>query len=287
MDPKRNLFVFDIETVPDLDAGRRLLGLSSAPDDQVAEAMRAYHLENTAGRSDFLRQPFWKVVAISYVQATAEKAEDAHADRRGQVRYALHRVGSGGTVDSDEAELVSGFFQYIEQSSPRLVSFNGRGFDLPVLKYRAMVHGLSAPRFYDGSNKWENYTQRYAEGFHTDLLESLRDFGASAAIKLDEACRTLSIPGKLGTAGEDVSGMFTRGEVQAIRDYCETDVLNTYLVFLRWELLRGTISKSSHDASVHELASYLESERGERPHLGEFLDAWEAIAAPGDKERHA
>ncbi len=278
MDPKRNLFVFDIETVPDLDAGRRLLGLADAPDDQVAEAMRAYHLELTDGRNDFLRQPFWKVVAISYVQATAEKAEDAHADRRGQVRYALHRVGSGGTVASDEAELVQGFYQYIEQAAPRLVSFNGRMFDLAVLKYRAMVHGLSAPRFFDTSNKWENYTQRYAEGFHTDLLESLRDFGASAAVKLDEVCRTLSLPGKLGTAGDDVSGMYNRGEVQAIRDYCETDVLNTYLVFLRWELLRGTISRASHEASVHELASYLESEREQRPHLGEFLDAWQAMA---------
>ena len=287
MDPKRNLFVFDIETVPDLDAGRRLLGLGGAPDEQVAEAMRAYHLEITDGRNDFLRQPFWKVVAISYVQATAEKAEDAHSDRRGQVRYALHRVGSGGTVDSDEAELVDGFFKYVEQAAPRLVSFNGRTFDVPVLKYRAMVHGLSAPRFFDTSNKWENYTQRYAEGYHTDLLESLRDFGASAAVKLDEVCRTLSIPGKLGTAGEDVSGMFHRGEVQAIRDYCETDVLNTYLVFLRWELLRGTISRASHDASVHELASYLASEREQRPHLGEFLDAWEAMAVPKGRERRA
>ena len=275
MDPKRNLFVFDIETVPDLDAGRRLLNLPDAPDAEVAEAMRAYHLEATDGRNDFLRQPFWRVVAISYVQATAEKPEEGQSERRGQVRYTLNRVGSGGTVKSDEAELVAGFFHYIEQTAPRLVSFNGRSFDLPVLKYRAMVHGMSAPRFFDASNKWENYTQRYADAFHADLLETLSDFGASARVRLDEVCRALSLPGKLGTAGEDVSGMFARGEVQEIRDYCETDVLNTYLVFLRWELLRGTISPASHEASVVELATYLASEREQRPHLGEFLDAWQ------------
>ncbi|MBI5136622.1 MAG: 3'-5' exonuclease [Nitrospirae bacterium] len=278
MDPKRHIFVFDIETVPDLDAGRRLLDLPGASDAQVAEALKAYHLQVTDGRNDFLRQPFWKVVAISYVQATAEKPDEGQAARRGQVRYTLGRVGSGGTLTSDEAELVNGFFHYIEQSAPRLVSFNGRTFDLPVLKYRAMVHGLSAPRFCDTSNKWENYSQRYAEAYHTDLLESLSDFGASARVKLDEVCRALSIPGKLGTAGEDVSGMYARGEVQAIRDYCETDVVNTYLVFLRWELLRGTISKASHDASLAELAAYLEHERAERPHLGAFLDAWQAMA---------
>jgi predicted PolB exonuclease-like 3'-5' exonuclease len=280
MDPKRHLFVFDIETVPDLDAGRRLLDLQDASDDQVAEALRAYHLKVTDGRNDFLRQPFWKVVAISYVQASAERAEDAEADRRGQLRYTLTRVGSGGEINSDEPELIEGFFHYIEQTAPRLVSFNGRSFDLPVLKYRAMVHGQSAPRFCDTSNKWENYTQRYADAFHADLLETLSDFGASARVKLDEVCRTMGFPGKLGTAGEDVSGMYNRGEVKAIRDYCETDVLNTYLLFLRWELLRGTISKASHDASVRELANYLDDEREHRPHMGEFLDAWERLSGP-------
>jgi predicted PolB exonuclease-like 3'-5' exonuclease len=277
--PKKHLFVFDIETVADVDAGRRFLSLPDASDAEVVEAMTAYHLEITDGRNDFLRQPFWRVVAISYAQCNVERAEAAQTQVPGQVRYTLTRVGSGGEVKSDERELVEGFFHYIDQAQPRLVSFNGRGFDLPVLKYRAMVHGLSAPRFFDASNKWENYTQRYADAYHTDLLEVLSDFGASARVRMDEVCRVLGLPGKLETKGEDVAALHAAGDVQAIRDYCEMDVLNTYLLFLRWELLRGTISPASHEASVVEVAAYLASEREARPHLGRYLDAWEALAA--------
>lgn len=278
MQPKRNLFVFDIETIPDVAAGRRFLDLpASTPDAEVREALSAYHLEITDGRNDFLRQPFWQVVAISYVQCSVEKADPAQADLPGQVRYALSRVGSGGEVKSDEKELVEGFFHYIDQSAPRLVSYNGRGFDLPVLKYRAMVHGISAPGFFDTSNKWENYTARYADAWHTDLLESLSDFGASARVKLDEVCRVMAIPGKIGTSGGDVTGLYDAGDVQAIRDYCETDVVNTYLLFLRWELLRGTISQGSHDQSVAEMANYLETEGEKRPHLAEFYTAWKKV----------
>jgi predicted PolB exonuclease-like 3'-5' exonuclease len=278
--PKRNLFVFDIETVPDLDAGRRFLEMREADDAEVGEALTAYHLEATDGRNAFLRQPFWRVVAISYAQVTVERAEGDQAALPGQVRYALTRIASGGEVKSSEKELVEGFFSYIEQAQPRLVSYNGRTFDLPVLKYRAMLHGLTAPRFFDTSNKWENYTQRYADAWHADLLETLSDYGASARVRLDEVCRVLGLPGKLGPTGEDVAGLHAEGRVQEIRDYCETDVVNTYLLFLRWELLRGTISPRAHEASVVELAHYLESERAERPHLGRFLDAWKAMEAP-------
>jgi predicted PolB exonuclease-like 3'-5' exonuclease len=276
--PKRNLFVFDIETVPDLDAGRRLLDLPDAPEAEVDEALTAYHLEVTEGRNAFLRQPFWRVVAISYLQGTVERAEGAQAEAPGQVRYTLTRLASGGDAKSSERELIEGFFGYIEQASPRLVSYNGRSFDLPVLKYRAMLHGLSAPRFFDTSNKWENYTQRYADAWHTDLLEALSDYGASARVRLDEVCRVLGLPGKLETTAEDVAGLYAAGDVASIRNYCETDVVNTYLLFLRYELLRGTISPAIHEACTGEVASYLDSERAERPHLGAYLDAWREVA---------
>jgi predicted PolB exonuclease-like 3'-5' exonuclease len=276
--PKKHLFVFDIETVPDVDAGRRFMHLPDASDEEVAAALEAYHLEITDGRNAFLRQPFWKVVAISYVQCNVERAEEAQVTAPGQVRYTLTRVGSGGDEKSGERELVEGFFGYVDQAQPRLVSFNGRSFDLPVLKYRAMLHGISAPRFFDTSNKWENYSQRYADAWHTDLLEALSDYGASARVRLDEVCRVLGLPGKLETTAEDVAGLYAAGDVASIRNYCETDVVNTYLLFLRYELLRGTISPAIHEACTGEVASYLDSERAERPHLGAYLDAWREVA---------
>ena len=115
-----NVFVFDIETIPDVDSGRRLYGLEGLSDADAAKAMFALRAEETGG-SDFLRLHLHRVCAISVVMR--------HADRV--------KVWSLGEPDSDERELVQRFFDGIDHYVPTLVSWNGGGFDLPVLHYRA------------------------------------------------------------------------------------------------------------------------------------------------------
>ncbi|MDH5750527.1 MAG: 3'-5' exonuclease, partial [Rhodospirillales bacterium] len=114
----------------------------------------------------------------------------------------------------------------------------------------------------------------YSPDWHCDLIEVLSDFGASARCKLNEICSVLGFPGKFGIDGAQVAPMFDAGRIKDIRDYCETDVLNTYLVYLRWRLHTGGISLEGYNLAVADLIALIEAEREARPHLSEFLEAW-------------
>ncbi len=263
----RSLFVFDIETVPDTDA---VPALTDFTDPDVAARrgeLERYHLEVTNGNNSFPRQPFHRIVAIAFLEA--------EIDRDGpRETYLLNELRAGGETDWDERKLIEGFFSYFERIKPRLVSFNGRTFDLPVLRYRAMVHGIAAPFLYSAGDKWNSYTSRYSPDWHCDLLEVLSDYGASARVRLNEVCAALGLPGKFGPSGADVAGMYDEGRIGEIRAYCETDVLNTYLVYLRHQLHTGGIALEGYNRAVADLVTLLEGARGERPHLGDFLAAW-------------
>ena len=142
----QSLFVFDIETVPDTDCVPNLVDRDVGPDvAERREALEQYHLDATGGKNAFPRQPFHKVVAVSFLSAEIER------DGRYE-NYYLKEIRSGGTADSPEHDLVGGFYQFIDRNRPRLVSYNGRGFDLPVLRHRAMVCGLTAGVFHDTTN---------------------------------------------------------------------------------------------------------------------------------------
>jgi len=264
---QREIFVFDIETVPDAQASRRLLGLEHLNDFEARDALSAYFLDKTGGKNDFPRQPFHQIVAISYVHLTREVGEDG-------AELVVKRIATGGGAESSEEEQLRGFFQIIESRAPQLVSFNGRGFDMPVLKYRAMVHGLACPRWFSEGDKWNNYESRYTHRYHLDLLEVLSDFGASARCSMHEVATSFGIPGKLDTAGDDVRGMFEGGEVDAIRNYCETDVCTTALIMLRWMLFKGELSEGAYARAILGMRNYLEAEKESRPHFAEYLAAW-------------
>jgi len=265
---RRDVIVFDIETVIDADASRRILRSPELTDSEARNALVAYFLEKTDGRNDFPRQPFHQVVAISYGHLIREPGEE-------DSELVIRRLASGGDTSSSEQDILAGFFHLIESRAPQLVSFNGRGFDIPVLKYRAMVHGLSCPRWFTQGDKWHNYDTRYSPEYHCDLLEVLSDFGASARCSMDEVAAAFNVPGKLETAGDNVRDMFETGQIEAIRNYCETDVLSTMLIFLRHQLFSGSLSEGAYTRAVLGISNYLEAEAETRPYLGEYLKAWD------------
>ncbi len=253
-----NLFVFDIETVPDVDAGRRLYDLDGLQDREVAEIM--FHKQREASGNDFLRHHLHRVVAISVVLRSAER----------------FRVWSLGDMQSPERELIQRFFEGLERYSPTLVSWNGSGFDLPVLHYRSMLHGIVASRYWetgtdDSSFRWNNYLNRFHDR-HTDLMDLLSGYQPRASVPLQEMALLLGLPGKLGMHGSLVWERYLDGDVEAIRNYCETDVLNTFLVYLRFELVRGHLSEEAYGRECDQLRAALEKDA--RPHVTEFLAAW-------------
>ena len=264
---RKNVLVFDIETAVDTDMARSFLDLPEGTTDEEAKAkLTEYHLKITDGKNDFIRQPFHKVVAIAFLQA-----EIGHES--GQEYYNLVDIRAGGKLEFTEKELIQSFFSYLSNIKPRFVSFNGRTFDLPVLKYRAMRHGIDAKWFYTDGDKWNNYQSRYSADWHCDLLEVLSDYGASARIKMNEVCGLLNLPGKLDVDGSKVDDMYRNGQLQEIRDYCELDVVNTYLIYLSTMQHMGTISKDAYNSAREELFGHMESHSEEKKHFKQFLDA--------------
>jgi len=253
-----SIFVFDIETVPDVDAGRRLYQLDGLSDQKIADVM--FHKRRQETGTEFLRLHLHRIVAISLVMWSPEKFQ----------------VWTLGDPDSPEQDIITRFFDGLDRYTPTLVSWNGGGFDLPVLHYRSLLHGVQAPRYWetgddDNSFRWNNYLSRYHYR-HTDLMDVLAGFQPRANAPLDEIATMLGFPGKMGMSGAKVWDNYVDGKIVEIRDYCETDVLNTYLVYLRFELMRGRLTPKDYQQRCQQVRDHLK-ESG-KDHLIAFEQAW-------------
>jgi len=251
-------FSFDIETIPDVEFGRRMWNLEDLSDKDVGTAMTFMRQQATG--SDFLPLHQQRVVAISVALRTADS----------------FRVWTLGDRDADEAEIIRRFFDGIERYSPELVSWNGSGFDLPVLHYRALRHGIQAPRYWemgesDREFKFNNYLNRF-HWRHIDLMDVLAGFQMRGRASLDQMAVMLGFPGKLGMSGDKVWQCWLDGGIDEIRDYCETDVLNTFLVYLRFEFMRGNLDEPALQREIELVRSTLKEM--DQTHLNEFLAAW-------------
>lgn len=225
------LCVFDCESVPDVELLRDVYGYSGDDMEVCNEAFEA-QMQNT--QSSFLPLPFHKIITISALIC----------DDFGR----FIKLGNYAKDSKNEGEIISEFINYLNKNNPKLVSFNGRGFDLPLIMLRAMKYDLSAEAYFESDNaafnknKWDNYRARYSENFHIDLLDSLSSFGVARNMRLDVVCKMLKIPGKFDTSGDDVFRLFYEGEYKKIDEYCQSDVINTYWLFLKYQLLQGRIS---------------------------------------------
>jgi len=260
-----NTLVFDIETVPDVELGRRVHELDGFDDATVAQVMFAKQRQIKG--SDFLPAPQQRIVAISCVLRSREGL----------------RIFSLGDEKAGEKEIVQRFFDGLERFMPTLVSWNGSGFDLPVLSYRALRHGINAHRYWevgetDRDFRYNNYLSRY-HWRHIDVMDVLSGYGASGRASLDLVAQLIGLPGKLGIGGAAVWPAYQRGELGAIRDYCELDVLNTYLIFLRFELVRGELDAAAYKAELDVVEAKLE--QSDRPHLRDYLERWRASRHEG------
>jgi len=254
--------VFDIETIPDIAGLRTLNDLpQTLPDAEVAEF--AFQRQRARNGSDFLPLHLQRVVAISCALRSDEG----------------FRVWSLAEPKSTEGEIIQRFFDGVEKFTPQLVSWNGGGFDLPVLNYRGLIHRVTAPRYWDMGEgdyrdsrdfKWNNYIGRYHMR-HLDLMDVLAMYQPRGSAPLDQMAKLMGLPGKLGMDGSAVWGAWQDGRINEISDYCETDVVNTWLVFLRFQLMRGLLTTAEHDREIDLVRSSLAATGF--PHWQEFLAA--------------
>lgn len=271
----RKLLVFDLETVPDTSFAHALWPETAEmpPEETVQHIYTVMKGANASG-SDFPRPAFHRIVAIGCLLADIEHTDEGES-------YHFRRLGCVGEGD-DEYKLLADWLDFGAREPLRLISFNGRGFDLPVIKLRSLAHGLQASWLFQRGDKWSNYSSRYDMVWHVDMADVLADFGAARGMpKLDEVCTLAGLPGKLDISGSKVYELHNAGKLEDIRNYCETDVLNTYLLYLKYQHLAGAVSADNLARAEHDAREYLQREQAARPHLAQFNEAWQKAAKRG------
>lgn len=253
------VLAFDIETIPDVDGIRRLYELpEDLPGREVAEI--AFQKRRTQTGSDFLPPQLQRVAVISCVLREGEGI----------------KVFSIGEPETPEKEAIQRFYDGIEKLVPQLVSWNGGGFDLPVLNYRALIHGVAAPKFWDQGEddrdfRFNSYVGRY-HARHLDLMDVLALYQPRNNAPLDDVAQLAGLPGKIGVGGAQVWPAYLEGRMAEIRDYCEADTANTYLLYLRFQKLRGVLTEAQYTKECALLRGALEKLKG--AHWREFLTRW-------------
>ena len=280
----RSILCFDIETIPDVEGIKKLgLAPSGLSDKDVVAHITKERLKK--GQSEFLPhylQRVW-VIGCLFKDDRGLKIsciESSHLnlnDKSGSINSCF-------VSDLDEESRIKKFFNIIEKYSPTLISWNGKGFDIPVLNYRAIIHGISAPSFWDQGesnkeNKFNNYLNRYHRK-HLDLMDVLSNFSSRSFASLDHMARLSGFPGKLGEEGGNVWSQFLSGKEIEVKGYCETDVVNTYLMYLQYLKLIGSVSKEEYEDLIIEIKSFIvnliESDEGlnQTRHWEMFLRQW-------------
>ncbi len=256
------VLVFDIESIPDVDGLRALRGAQAADTD---EQVYAGWLEErkAKGQSDFMPLHLQRVLVISCVFRNAEGLRiHSFVDRDGQ----------------SEGKVVQTFFHAVEKHAPQLVSWNGGGFDLPVLHYRGLRHGVEASKYWDlGEDdrefKWNNYISRYHMR-HLDLMDLLAMYSPKNNAPLDAMAKLCGFPGKLGMDGSQVYAQYLAGQTEDIRRYCETDVMNTYLMYCRFQKMRGGLTEAEYEQEIAMVKETLGDLAPSESHWDEYLRAW-------------
>jgi predicted PolB exonuclease-like 3'-5' exonuclease len=236
-----HVIVWDLETIPDLRGFAAANGLSDKSDAEVLEAIG----------DKFPKHIYHLIVCIGALVAHRE-----------QGAWVVDALGAPHIGERTEKQLISAFVDKIAELCPLLITFNGNSFDLPVLRYRAMIHEVAAPGL-----AARPYFNRYTEDA-LDLCDVLASFGAQGKASLNELSKILGLPGKPdGIDGGEVHRFFREGRIKEIADYCETDIVNTYRIWLRYELFRGRLSSTEYEASNRKLAECLKRWEGSKPHL--------------------
>jgi 3'-5' exonuclease len=238
------IIVWDIETVPDLKGFAAANGYNGRGDDEVRAAMG----------DKFPKHIYHSIVCIGALVAHREEG-----------RWAVTALGAPRVGERSEKALISSFVDRIAELLPQLITFNGSSFDLPVLRYRALVQSVPAPGL-----SLRPYFNRYTEDA-VDLCDVLSSFSSPSKVTLHELCRVMGLPGKPdGMNGGGVEKYYREGRIREIAEYCESDVVNTYRVWLRYELFRGRLSDAEYQASETCLIEFIRARGNTKPHLADL-----------------
>ncbi len=262
--------VFDVEAVADGD----LIARAKFGDPEIppGEAIERFQAERLAQRGSDVLPPTWMLpvsVAVAKVDAGFRLLDLAVLD---SPRYRPH-------VISDQ--FWKGWKHY---QQPTLVTFNGRGYDLPVLELAAYRYGITLPEWFNvEARTYDQARNRYNIRSHIDLMDLVSNFGASRVNGgLNLLAHLIGKPGKTGVDGSMVQSFYEQGRLEEINDYCRCDVLDTYFVFLRSRVMIGRLDIETEQRLVSETKQWLEERRDTCAAYAHYLEHWGDWQPPGD-----
>ncbi len=258
----RRFVTLDLETVADEALVSAVDGEPGRPYPEQLRRVLAARRARTGGRSDFLPLPYHRPVAACLLEAL----EDGGIVRVVDVTSWTDRRG-------DEAEFLARTWDRL--SGAALVTFHGKGFDVPVLELRSLKHGVPMP---GGSGT----RQGCGIAVHLDVKEILSSQGAAGAAPLDLYAKLVGLPGKEDVAGADVQALYAEGALDRIAAYCMTDVVQTFLLFLRHRLVVGSLTPDGYAETVAIAREALPAAFGRRlpPEQRELLDGFVERCGP-------
>lgn len=256
------LVVMDFETVPDEHQLPHLFPDFDPEKQTVDEFLKAKYPN---GDNFFVPASMQKIVTVATLICDIQSAQGVEA-------YNARCLKSS---DEHEQVVLSKLVSWMEKNPPRLVTFNGRAFELPVLRYRCMHHMVPCRFLYVTGDKWDNYDSRYNHSWHCDIMDALCTYGASKSPKLREAAAAVKLPGKIFGNGKDVYKQVRAGQLQEVRDYCEMDVVETFVLYLKWQHLKGVVTNDGYWSSIWSLLKLLKGHGKETSRL--FLDEWQRL----------
>ena len=235
-----HVIVWDLETAPDIAGYAAANSLTGKSEEVIREALG----------NKFPKHIYHAIVCIGALVAHKERDH-----------WVVDALGAPHVGERPEKELIASFVERIAQLRPQLVTFNGNTFDLPVLRYRAY------PRCGSTRPNSPPYLNRYTEDA-LDLFDMLSSFAPHTKASLNELSRIIGLPGKPESMdGTEVERYFLDGRIKEIADYCESDVVNTYRVWLRYELFRGDLCEIAFQASETNLSEFVKARSNAKPHL--------------------
>jgi hypothetical protein len=271
-------FVFDVESVADPDLVSKVHFAGRVPPE---ESVRNYRDELLAlYNSDFIPYTFQIPITI----AVAKVAEDFSLMNLVVIEpeprsHEIEPESCSRKIDQLSASICKKFWhcwkEEWKKNTPTLVSFNGRGFDIPLLELAAFRYGIEIPKWFALNTKYDQPRSRYNTKAHFDLHDFLTNHGATRFNGgLNLAASLLGKPGKIDTQGFMVQDMYDAGKLSEINDYCRCDVLDTYFVFLRTMVLAGNLSLAKEQELVKNTKSWIEQQSETIPIYRQYLDNW-------------
>ena len=265
--------VFDVESIADgeLVAAIQYPKEKDLSPFQAVEMYRGERKEKTG--SDFIPYTFQKPVSVAVAKVNAG--------------FELIDLV---TLDDPEYRtpiIVENFWRgWLNYNEPTLVSFNGRGFDIPLLELSAYRYGIAVPAWFNLDDRtYDQKRNRYNLKSHLDLQDLFSNFGATRMNGgLNLIATLLGLPGKMDIAGHMVQNLYDQGNLAEINAYCRCDVLDTYLVFLRSKVLTGQLKLEQERALFAGTRKWLEERVSEHPIYGDDLAKWKPWDNPWDDQ---